>query len=286
MALVAAAGPLRDPRELEESVENARALGWEPVPGAHVLARHGYLAGPDEHRLADVNAALADDTIDGVWFVRGGYGSMRLLASLDYDALRRRPKVMLGFSDITAIHAAVATRCDVVTYHGPTARGALSRFSRRSLARAVMEARDPCGIAPAARTLRSGRAEGPLVGGNLSLIAALAGTPYAPDYSGAILVLEDVGEPTYRIDRMLQQLLMSGALSGLAGIAIGEFSEGTPSHDVMSRKLDDVLRDMAELAGVPAVAGIPLGHIDDQWTLPLGARAALDADAHTLRVQL
>ena len=286
VALVAPAGPLRNSAELAAAVTHARALGWEPVTGRHALARHGYLAGTDAERLDDLNTALRDDAIDGVWCLRGGYGVMRLLDDVDYDALRRRPRTILGYSDITALHAAVGLRSTLVSYHGPTARGALSTFSRDSLERAVVAQEDSCGTAVGARTLRGGRAEGRLVGGNLALLTALAGTPYAPDYRGAILVLEDVGEATYRIDRMLTQLRLTGALGQLAGIAYGHFTDGTDPHDAGSRPLDDVLREAADVAGIPAVAGIPLGHVDEQWTIPLGAHAELDADSGTLNVLL
>jgi muramoyltetrapeptide carboxypeptidase len=285
VALVAPAGPLRGPDELERSVANARALGWEPTAGDHVLARHDYLGGSDRERLRDVNAALADDSVDAIWCVRGGYGAMRLLPHLDYASLTRRPRVLLGYSDVTALHAAIGTRCELVTYHGPTAREKLSGFSRDSLVRAVVERRDPLGKAEEARTIRSGRARGRLVGGNLALLSALAGTPYAPDYRGALLVLEDVGEPAYRIDRMLTQLLHSGALGQIAGIVAGHFTETTPGHELSARSLDVILREAADIAGVPAIAGAPIGHIGEQWTLPLGAMAELDADARSLHVE-
>jgi muramoyltetrapeptide carboxypeptidase len=286
VALVAPAGPLRSANELEVSIAHARALGWEPHPAAHVLAHTGYFAGTDAERVDDFNAALRDDDVDGIWCVRGGYGAMRILPALDYDALRRRPKPLLGYSDITALHAAIGRRCDVVSFHAPTARGVLTEFSRDSVVRAVVEQRDPCGLAAAARVLRGGRAAGRLVGGNLALLAALAGTPYAPDYTGAILVLEDVGEAVYRIDRMLQQLRLCGSLDRVAGIAFGHFTEGTDPIDSALRPLDDVLREAADVAGVPALAGIPLGHVNDQWTIPLGAHAELDADARTLHVAM
>lgn len=285
VALIAPAGPLR-PDELDESIANARSLGWEPVPGAHVLRRDGYLAGSDAERLLDLNVALRDDRIDGIWCARGGYGTMRLLREIDYDAMRRRPKSLIGYSDATALHAAFGVHSDVVTLHGPTARGALTDFSRDSFVRACITQRDSCGVAAAARTLHDGRAEGRLVGGNLALLAGLAGTPYAPDYRDAILVVEDVGEPVYRIDRMLRQLELAGSLSELAGIAFGHFTEVRNGDDSHARGLDVVLREIAALAGVPTVAGIPLGHIADQWTIPLGARAELDADRCELRVEL
>ena len=284
VALVAPAGPLRGEQELHAAIAHARSLGWEPIPAPHALSRVGYLAGTDEQRAHDFNAALRDDSVDGIWCLRGGYGAMRILPALDYDALRRNPRPLLGYSDITALHCAVNARCAVVSYHGPTARGALTDFSRDSLVRAVVQHVDPCGRAALARTLRGGRAAGRLVGGNLALLAALSGTPYAPDYDGAILVVEDVGEATYRIDRMLQQLRLAGALARVAGIAFGQFTEGTDAIDSPTCPLDDVLGAAADVAGVPAIAGIPLGHIGDQWTIPLGARAELDADARTLHV--
>jgi muramoyltetrapeptide carboxypeptidase len=284
VALVAPAGALGGPDELESAIANARRLGWDPRPGANVLARHGYLGGSDAERLHDLNAALADESIDAIWCVRGGYGATRLLPHIDYASLTRRPRALIGYSDITALHAAIGTRCELVSYHGPTARGELSAFSRDSLQRATVERSDPCGAATGARTIRGGRAHGPLVGGNLALLAALAGTPYAPNYRGALLVLEDVGEPAYRIDRMLVQLAQSGALAQVAGLVIGHFTPGASGDEMGLDTLDALVREAAEVAGVPAIAGVPVGHIHDQWTLPLGADAELDADALTLTV--
>ena len=286
VALVSPAGPLRSSDELDIAVAQARTFGWEPVVGAHALARHGYLAGNDAERLDDLNVALRDTSIDGIWCLRGGYGAMRLLDGLDVDAMRRRPRALIGYSDITALHTAVSGPADVITFHGPTARSQLSAFSRDSLDRAVVQQSDPCGTAFDAETLRGGRAEGRLVGGNLALLAALCGTRFAPDYSGGILVLEDIGEATYRIDRMLRQLALSGAFSSLAGIVYGRFTDGTDPADESSCELSDILRETADLAGVPAISGAPVGHIEDQWTIPIGAMAELDADNRTLHVAL
>lgn len=285
VALVAPSGPLASPIELALAIDQAKSFGWDPLPGAHVLDRHGYLAGSDTVRLADLNAALADDTIDGIWCVRGGYGAMRLLDDVDVDSMRRRPRTLIGYSDITALHAAFAS-AGIITFHGPTARARLTDFGRASLERAVVAHTDPCGAAPGARTLRPGRARGRVVGGNLAMLAALAGTRFAPEYAGAILVVEDVGEANYRIDRMLRQLMLGGALAQVAGIAFGQFTEGTAPDDAASCVLDDILCEAADAAGVPCVAGIPLGHIDDQWTIPLGAMAELDADTPSLHVDM
>ncbi|MGH7669165.1 MAG: S66 peptidase family protein [Gemmatimonadaceae bacterium] len=286
VALVCPSGPLAGPDDLTRAEANARALGWEPVPGAAVLARDGYLAGTDEQRLDDFNGALRDDSIDGIWCVRGGYGAMRLLEGIAYDALRRHPKTLMGYSDITALHAAVGRRCDLVTYHAPVARAVLTPFSRQSLERAVVQRVDSCGAAPGAATLRGGRAQGRLVGGNLALLAALAGTAFAPDYDGAIVVVEDVNEDVYRVERMLLTLRLGGAFAGCTGLVFGAFTnapERRPDHGG-ARPITAVLQELADRLRVPGVCGVPVGHLNDQWTVPLGMPARLDADACLLAV--
>ena len=284
VALIAPAGPLRNDDELQRAVNNARALGWEPVVAEHALARTGYFAGDDATRLHDLTGAMRDPSIDGIWCLRGGYGAMRLLAEIDYDTFARTPKALLGFSDITAFHAALWTRCSVVTFHAPTARQPLSAFSLDSLARAVAAHDDSCGVAPEARAIRSGTARGRLAGGNLAVLAALCGTPFFPSLDGAIVVLEDVNEPIYRVDRMIRQLLLSGALDACTALAFGHCTSCSEESDDGARSLDDVLSETADALGIPCLAGIPVGHIPEQWTLPLGALAELDVDARRLTV--
>jgi muramoyltetrapeptide carboxypeptidase len=284
VALIAPAGPLRDAGELEQAAANARLFGWEPCPGSHVLERYGYLAGTDVQRAADLNGAIQDPAIDGIWCVRGGYGVLRLLDRLDFDAMRRRPKALIGFSDITALHGAVGAMAQVVSFHGPTARGRLGASSRESMANAVVHRRNSAGAAPDGEVLLPGTARGRLAGGNLALLSSLVGTPYFPVLDDAILVLEDVNEPVYRIDRMLRHLRMCGALSRLAGLVFGAFTERGDEGDSLS--LGQVLRETAEAAGVPCLCGVPLGHLDAQWTLPLGAVAELDATNRCLTIEL
>jgi muramoyltetrapeptide carboxypeptidase len=286
VALVCPSGPIAGPDDLVRAQSNCRAMGWEPVPGRWVLARDGYLAGTDQQRLDDFNAALRDETIHGVWCVRGGYGAMRLLEGIQYDVLRHHPKTLMGYSDVTALHAAVGGRCDLVTYHAPVARAALTPFSRNSLHRAVVRGGDSCGVAPTARTLRGGTARGRLVGGNLALLAALAGTAFAPDYDGAIVVIEDVHEDVYRIERMLLTLRLGDAFATCTGLVFGAFTntpEQRPDHGG-ARPLHAVLQELADQLRVPCVSGVPVGHLDDQWTVPLGMPATLDADACALAV--
>lgn len=275
VALVSPAGPLSGPADLERAKSNASALGWEPVTFPHALDRDGYLAGDDRSRVDDLNAALRDPSIDGVWCLRGGYGVMRILDAIDYDALRRRPKAIIGFSDITALHLAVRARCRLVTYHGPTARAVLTDFSRTSLARAVASHDDPFGGATATHWLREGSATGHLEGGNLALLCSLLGTPFAPHFDGAILVIEDVNEPLYRIDRMLRQLILSGALSRIAALCIGAFTERGDESDAPTRTLEVLFMEASAQVHGPCISGTPVGHIADQWTIPLGARAEL-----------
>lgn len=287
VALVAPAGPVRGDIDIQRAVETTRAMGWEPVVGAHAGERSSYLAGSDEHRLADLNRAAADDSIDAVWCIRGGYGCMRLLDGLDYDAWRNRPRALIGYSDVTALHAAIGARAELVTFHGPTARSSLTPFSASSLKQALCGGDSYMLTAHSAEVLRTGRVRGRLAGGNLALVASLAGTPYAPSLDGVILVVEDVNESVYRIDRMFTQLRLTEALSRVAGIAFGQFTEipATDDGNDESRPLGELLREVAEQCGVPCIANIPIGHIGDQWTLPLGAFAELDADAKSLGIE-
>lgn len=283
VALISPSGPLRDVTELVRAEGHARLFGWDAIVGPHAMARDGYFAGSDAMRASDLAAAIADPTIDGIWCLRGGYGAARLLPGVDLNALRSHPKTLIGYSDITALHAAWQ-RAGVVSFHGPTARAQFTPFSRESFAKAVVQGEDSAGHAPSSVILRDGQVTGRLVGGNLALAASLCGTPWALDFRGAIIVLEDINEATYRVDRMLTQLRLSGAFDGAAGIAFGQCTNCDEHTDDGARSLQDVVQEFADALQIPAVMGIPLGHIDDQWTLPLGALATLDTSARTLTV--
>jgi muramoyltetrapeptide carboxypeptidase len=285
VALVAPSGVVTNEADLERALDNVRSFGWTPIPGKHIAKQLGYLAGNDAERLADINDAFASDQIDAVWCIRGGYGSMRLLADLDYSTLRKRRKPFLGFSDVTALHSAIHRKCGMVTFHAPTARMSISDFTRASLRAAIIDQRDSLGEVPNARVLRAGHAKGRLVGGNLALITALLGTPFAPNFEGAILIIEDIGEAIYRIDRMLRHLILAGALQQCAALVAGDFRPPREEIKANNRSLDDVLSEAAERAGIPCLAGAPFGHIQDQWTIPLGAIAELDTGARSLRVR-
>jgi muramoyltetrapeptide carboxypeptidase len=297
VALVAPAGPLLERDDLARAQALCRALDYEPVPGEHALARFGYLAGADEERLADLNGALADESIHAVWCLRGGYGVTRLLDRVDFAALARRPRAIIGFSDITALLAAVTRHPGDVAFHAPPARAPMPAFTRHHFTR-VLTVPEPAGLLeplppPAGVlvpqenrvvTIRGGIAEGVLAGGNLTLLQCLIGTPFFPDLNGALLVLEDVNEDLYRIDRMLSHLRLAGLLAGVRGVLAGRFSGLDRSTGDGAFGLDEVLAHYFGALGIPVVHGLPIGHIDDQWTLPLGVRARLDGDAGTLEV--
>lgn len=297
VALVAPAGPLLEQDDLTRAQELCRALGYDPVLGSSAYARHGYMAGTDEQRLGDLNSALADPSINAVWSIRGGYGSLRLLDQVDYAAIARHPKALIGFSDVTVLLNAVTRLTGIVTFHGPVARASMPAFNRWHFER-VLTRTEPAGrlgrIPQAPDTLvpqddrivtvRSGVAEGLLAGGNLTLLQCLIGTPYFPELAGAILFLEDVGEDLYRVDRMLAHLRLIGALRRLSGVLIGRFTKLNRSGADGALGYDEVLADYFRPLGVPVAYGFPVGHIDAQWTLPLGVRVRLDAGAGEVEV--
>jgi len=285
--LVAPAGPLPE-GGIERAVERVVALGWEPVLGRHAAGLWRYLAGTDEERLADLQEAIDDPEGDAIWCLRGGYGTMRLLPRLDLAPLRLRPRPLVGYSDNTALHLAAA-RHGVISFHGPhPAAAEVDPFSLELL-RHLLSEPDPMGTLPLppgfpapGPGLVPGIAEGPLVGGNLSLLAATVGTPYQLRARGAILFLEEVGEPAYRIDRLLSQLLLSGALEGVAGIAVGAISDCPDDGSPEIPTPDEVVLDRLGSLGVPLACGLPFGHVPRSWTLPVGVRARLDADCGEL----
>jgi muramoyltetrapeptide carboxypeptidase len=263
----------------------------------HAASRHGYLAGADGERLADLNQALRDPAIDGVWAIRGGFGMTRILHGVDLEALIRRPKPVIGFSDLTALLNAVVRCAGVVSFHGPVARTAMPEFSRRHFERVLGSAEPAGSLEPLPQpagvllsqenrvvTLRGGRAEGPLAGGNLTLLQCLVGTPWFPDLAGAILFLEDIGEDLYRVDRILAHFRSLGVLERLAGVLVGRFTEMDRHMRDGAMGFGEVMAEYFEPLGVPVAYGFPVGHIDSQWTLPLGVRARLDADAGSVEL--
>jgi muramoyltetrapeptide carboxypeptidase len=275
------------------------AMGLKSKRGSHVLDRFGYLAGQDKDRAADLTAMFADKEVKAIFAVRGGWGSARLLPFVDWDVVRANPKFVLGFSDITALHMAIAAKGGAITLHGPNASSAWGKASLDSFRAVAFDGATPLYENPVSsedrlvqrrwRTIKltGGKAQGRLLGGNLTVLTALAGTPYLPDFTGAILFLEDVSEAEYRIDRMLTQLGQAGVLKGLAGVVFGQCTDcrdpdGSGSGGGFT--LNAILQQHLGSLGIPAYEGAWFGHITDQFTLPQGAMAEIDADAGTLRL--
>lgn len=283
--MIAPASPF-DPDAFARGMEVlAGRLGLLPRVRPDVTARRAYLAGDDARRLEEWREAVADPDARAIFCARGGYGAMRILPGIDPTPLLERPKLLVGFSDVCALHA-VLNRAGLATVHGPVVTQ-LGRMPEDALAHleALLSGSAPRPgawdvPAPGAGlvgtgTLRAGRASGPLVGGTLMIVAHLMGTPFAPPLEGAILFIEEVGERPYRVDRCLAQLRLSGALDRVAGIAVGQLT-GCDEGGVLAA---DVVREAALALGVPAIEGLPAGHVDPNFAMPFGARATLVAPA-------
>lgn len=284
VALVAAGGPVDD-AQIERSQDRCRHLGLEPVLLPHARSLRGYLAGPDDDRLSDLQAAVDDPSIDGVWALRGGYGTMRIIDRLSLDRQLRDPIPFIGFSDNTTIlveHASLR----VVSFHGPHPGGDFPQETEASF-REVLYSEEPAGKIeglrgdPKPRTLVGGTASGHLWGGNLSTLAALCGSSSRLDGRGRILFLEDVGEPAYRVDRMLAQLVRAGITQGVRGLAFGRFSGISLGE---AEAVVETLTEFAQGLGVPSTTDLPFGHTKHNCTLPVDALVRLDSDAGTLTI--
>ena len=278
---------------IDRGREQLEALGYKVKIGAHAKARYGNLAGTDRDRAADINGFFADPEVKAVVAFSGGWGTPRLLPYLDYDVIRRNPKVLIGFSDITGLLNAVHKRTGLVTFHGPNADSRYDPYTLENYRRVIMN-NDPIGVLanPAKRedelidrdnriiVLREGTATGRLVGGNLTLIASTIGTPYEIDTDGAILFLEDTHEELYRIDRMLTQLWLAGKFERLAGFVFGRCTDCPVDGPALS--MGEILRE--RFGHIPSISGLSFGHIEKKLTLPIGVTATLDATARTLTI--
>jgi muramoyltetrapeptide carboxypeptidase len=293
VAVVAPASPPHDPENINRSIHLLEELGFEVTLGPNVRKRWGYLAGSDRERAFDLMEVFSNPAVKGIFCVRGGYGTARLLDLLDFGVVRENPKVFVGYSDLTTLLAAFLTKANLVTYHGPFLdsrffKNPSAEFTRLGLFRAVMETEPLGGICmdyPEPETVEivhKGIASGPLIGGNLSVFCALMGTRFFPRVDGAILFLEDVSEAPYRIDRMLTHLENAGVLGRVAGIAVGICAHcedpKAESATEFRQSLQSVLRERLARFEIPVVTGLPFGHATYNATLPYGSRATLDAD--------
>jgi muramoyltetrapeptide carboxypeptidase len=298
VALVAPANATFNTVELQIARESLEALGFRVRVSEHLLDRHGYLAGEDQARAGDVNKAFADKSVAGIHAIRGGWGSARLLPYLDYETIRRNPKVMIGYSDITALLLSIHAKTGLVTFHGPIGLGRWDPYSLEYYKRVLFNGEQVTysnkqGISPErnsltqvefrTQTITPGKARGRLLGGNLTVLTTILGSPYLPDWHEAILFCEDVREDLYRVDRMLTQLKLAGVLAQIKGFVFGGCSECGPGDgNYGALTLEEIFTDHIKPLGVPAWQGAMIGHAQPQWTLPEGAHVEIDATAATI----
>lgn len=296
VALVAPASATFESIELAIAKESLQALGLRVATGEHLLARHGYLAGQDQERAADINRFFRDDAVSAVLPIRGGWGTSRVLPHLDYDAIRRQPKIVLGFSDITALLLAIHARTGLVTFHGPNGLGRWDERSVGWMRRVLFDGELVTFDNPREKgeflaqteyrvqTITPGIARGRVLGGNLTVLTAIIGSPYLPDWTDAILFLEDVNEDPYRVDRMMTQLKLAGVLGRINGFVFGSCSKCEPGKGYGSLTLEEILADHIRPLQIPAWHGAMIGHDQPQFTLPLGVQVEIDASTGTIRM--
>ncbi len=273
--------------KIEKSINTIIQMGFKVKTGSSLYKRYGYLSGTDEIRAQDINEMFEDEEVDGIICIRGGYGTPRILDLLDYTNIKNNPKVFIGYSDITALHIALNQIANLITFHGPMAASDMidgfDDFSKNSLFKTIMDMESIIQIRNPKEEeiiiINKGIAEGPIIGGNLSLITSTIGTPYEIDTKGKILFIEEIGEEPYRIDRMLNQLRLAGKLEDASGIILGDFNDCVDKgHYDESLTLEEVIEDQILPIKKPTIYNIKSGHCKPMLTLPLGVRARLDGD--------
>lgn len=300
VGLITPATHVPDPDRLALAERTMKYFGLRMKMGKNAGKRMNDYRTSIEERLDDLHAMFRDKTVDAVFAIRGGYGSMHLLDRIDYDLIRRNPKIFLGYSDITAMHLAINKHSKLITFHGPITLSRFTDYTQKYFRKALFEAQ-PIGTVtnpPEAnelrpshslRTIRPGIASGPLIGGNLTLISNTMGTPYEIETKDKILFLEDVDEEPYSIDRMLTHLRLARKFDGVAGVIFGECQDCRPKDYKPSAALPyglgEVLDNILGNLKVPVLYGLTIGHTDDQLTLPLGVSATLDASNRTLEIR-
>ncbi|MBW1800969.1 MAG: LD-carboxypeptidase [Deltaproteobacteria bacterium] len=278
IGIVAPAGPVA-PFELDPSIELLESLGHPIIPAPHIYQKQDYLAGEDHLRLEDLHDMFLNEQVKAVICVRGGYGTMRLLNHIDFDLIREHPKIIVGYSDITALLLGLYQKTGLITFHGPVIRD-MAKKDRKNveiLMRIIRTGEQPEFDLRKATVLKSGTATGNIIGGNLSLICHLVGTPYLPSMKGALLFVEDCGEPIYRIDRMLSHLRLAGLLTEISGLIGGHFQDCGDQ-----KAIDQLLVEVVSDEDIPVVSGISIGHGNVNIAFPIGCKAALDTEGKGL----
>ncbi len=296
VGLVCPAAPAYSKQTVEVIAESMQALGFKVKYGKRMWERYGYLAGKDDERAADINEMFADRSVQGIVCVHGGWGCARLLPLLDYDMIRKNPKVLLGYSDVTALLLGIYSQTGLVTFHGPVGAVSWNEFTVSYLRKVLMNGeavlyKNPkvigdnlTQVADRIDVINPGKARGRLLGGNLTVLSHLLGTPYLPDWKGSLFFAEDVSEAPYRMDRMITQVKLAGILDEVNGFIFGKCTECDPGEGSYgSLTLEDLWNDHIRPSQKPAFAGAMIGHIRQKFTIPVGIEAEMDAQAGTIR---
>lgn len=298
IGIVSPSSAIFDSEPYEIAVETMQAMGLKVKLGEFVKSRYGHLAGTDEERAEEFNTMFRDPSIDAVIALRGGSGAARILDKIDYDAIATNPKIFIGYSDITALHLAIYEKTGLVTFHGPLAVSTWNQYAYDYFRRLLFNAetitwKNPTGkggqlaqTTNRTRTISPGKATGILLGGNLSVLTGIMGSEYFPkDWSNTILYLEDVGEAIYAVDRMMSQLKLGGVLDQISGFVFGKCTDCDPKGSGYgSLTMEEVIDYYIKPLGIPAYTGAMIGHINDNWTIPNGVEAEVDATKGTLRL--
>jgi len=299
IGLIAPGSNVWENEDINFAVDILQSFGFKVKKGKHLYQRYGYLAGQDKDRAFDVNEMFSDESVDGIFCLRGGYGSPRILPYINYEMIKKNPKAFIGYSDITALLNAITAKTGLATFHGPIAKQNFTDYTLENFKKILFDPQSPIELAtPPLFEKKEGQAEednrltivskgkatGQLIGGNLSLMIKLIGTPYEPDYSGKILFLEDIEEAPYRIDGMLTHLWLAGKFDNVAGIVFGKCSDCEASSGP-SLSIEQVLHDRLANLNIPVISGLMIGHIDDMATIPLGAIATLDTTTQKLTLE-
>ena len=284
IGLVAPGSPIYDESQFDKMISDLEGMGYTLKLGKHIKDRNGYLAGKDEDRAADLMAMFEDSEVDGILCTRGGWGCNRILPLIDFDIVKANPKVFAGFSDITSLHMAIQKNTGLVTFHGPVGKSEWNPFTVESWEHVVFGKPNPTFMIPDddnfQYTITPGKAQGRLLGGNLTVLTSMIGSDYLPDFEGSILFLEDVGEDVYRIDRMLTQLKLSGILNQINGFVFGKCTDCDAGSNSLS--LEQVFADHLGELDIPAFYGAMISHESKNITLPVGINAEIDADLRTI----
>lgn len=280
-----------DAKDIEQVGQTLADLGLKVKLGRHVLDRYGYLAGTDRDRATDINTMFADKTVQAILTVRGGWGCNRILPLLDYKLIRAHPKIIMGYSDITSLLLAIYAKSNLITFHGPVGTSTWNGFSLDYVQKILFNGEATTLQNPLKtdqvipiQTITPGKAKGKLIGGNLSVLTAMIGSPYLPEWKNSILFLEEIGEEVYRIDRMLTQLKLAGILNQISGFIFGNCNKCDPEEPEKSLTLIQVLQDHIQPLKIPAWYGSAIGHIKDKFTLPIGVEVEIDASIGTVKM--